>query len=73
MKKPKIQKIKTTETKIEIGYLNIFGILCMLSWFLMIWLGEYRTQLFLTGLFAFILGLFAAEAKREKLEEKDKK
>lgn len=27
----------------------------LISWFLMIWIGDYRWQLFFTGLFAFIL------------------
>lgn len=52
---------------------DIFGWLWIVSWFLSIWVQQYRLQLFFTGLFAMILcmGLYDA-SKKEKSKDDSK-
>lgn len=54
MEEKKKDRPRTKQEQIE---LLIFTYVWMVTWFLAIWVEQYRQPLFLTGLFCFILGL----------------
>lgn len=43
--------------------INLFGWICIISWFAAIWIVQYRSELFWTGLFAVIVSLGHVEGK----------
>lgn len=44
---------------------NVLGAIWIATWYLAIWVDEYRWKLFFTGLFSLILGLLIVAEKKE--------